>query len=561
MEIQIHREEIPIVPEDRPTSPQAGELSPLDDAPIVIHGPMHGTGPDAGDLAPSAAVAASAVPARSSAAAPPAVIPEGRSSADRAGVAAQGNAATEPRRALGLDAVRGFFLVLMTFSFTTHAGLLPAWLYHVQTPPPTFALADVPGIGWPDLAYPGFIFAMAAALPIALARRIDVGETELGIILGAIRRFVMLFVFALLIGHSNTFFIGYTQAGRALAVLGFAIMFAIFVQRRRDWSERTLRWVNRAGWIAAVLFLALSPLVYDSTFLPARRDEIIAYLAVASLFGSVLWYFTRDNLSLRLAALAGVVALYLGARGDGWIQQWWWSSPAPWLFRPTDLVVMIAVIPGTIVGDSILRWMRSAPDGPPMSASGGREWSATRVTTLALLALATLPIVVFGLWGRWMPETAQAGLLLCLAGAILVRRPTSASERLLRDLFAWAAAWLLIGLLLEPSEGGIKKVPDTLSYFFTVTGLAMMLLVTLTAVVEVLGRRKMVQALIDVGHNAMLCYVLYTVFLNSLWEMVPPLRGVLQESGGAELLRGVVTTIVVVLLVRAFTRKRIFWRA
>lgn len=544
--------------DDKP-QPGAAERSPLDDAPIVIHGPVQGA------RRGTATEPASRPPAPPIAAAP--VLPEAAGVAARSGVGVGDRSesdpaagAAEPRRALGLDALRGFFLVLMTFSFTTDTGLLPRWLYHRQNPPPTFTLVDAPGIGWPDLAYPAFVFAMAAALPIALMRRIDAGETEVGIILGAVRRFLLLFVFALMIGHSNTYFTGYTQTGRALAILGFLIMFAMFVRRRKDWREERFRWVNRVGWIAAVLFLALSPLAYGRTFSPARRDEIIAYLAVASLVGSVVWYFTRGNWGARLAVLAGIVALYLGARGEGWIQTWWWSSPAPWLFRPTDLGLMTVVIPGTIAGDIILRWMRSSSAGPGLGGYPLAGWSTARVTTLALLGVTFMPIVVMGLYARAVQPTSQIVVLLCLAGAVLVWRPVSDNERMLRDLFAWAAVWLLIGLFLEPSEGGIRKVPDTLSYFFTVTGVAMMLLVSLMALVEVLRRGRSVAVLVDVGHNPMLCYVLYTTFFNSIFEMIPALRPVLSDSAGGELLRAILSTLLVVLVVQAFTRKRIFWR-
>ncbi|HUR92346.1 MAG TPA: DUF5009 domain-containing protein, partial [Gemmatimonadaceae bacterium] len=523
---------------------------------IVIHGPLHGS-PEGG--------LSSEYPVRSPT--PPPSREAGTARLLASLKAADGGRSetpdsgsrSQPRRALSLDALRGFFLVLMTFGFTIQTALLPLWMYHKQMPPPTLALVDAPGIGWRDLAYAAFIFTMAAALPITLSRRIEQGETEVSIVLAALRRFGLLFVFALLIGHANTYFIGYTQTGRALAILGFVIMFAVFVRRRADWSERTSVWISRAGWIAAILFLTLSPLTYGKTFSPARRDEIIAYLAVASLFGSLVWYFTRNNLQARLAVLAGIVALYLGARGDGWIGQWWWSSPAPWLFRPTDLGLMAVVIPGTIAGDVILRWMRT-PAGPHASVTSDSSWSRSRVAALAGLGFVLTPIVVAGLYGRWVGETTQAAGVLCLLGAGLVWRPTTEHERMLRALFAWAAVWLLIGLFLEPSEGGIKKVPETLSYFFTVTGLTMMLLVAFAAIVEVLNRRKSVATLIDVGHNPMLCYVLYTVFLNSILEMIPPVRGVLRDSAGSVVLRSVISTIVVVLLVRLFTRKRIFWR-
>jgi predicted acyltransferase len=531
-----------------------------DDAPIVIHGPIHGGGAARDDT--DQAVALATPPAGMRLPAPGALgdadgsaVPDVGPSQGNEGVAPAGTGAPEPRRAYSLDALRGLFLILMTLGFTIHGSYFPDWMYHRQFPPPG-NLVEIPGIAWRDLAYAAFLFTMAAALPITLSRRIEKGETEVATVLAAIRRFIMLFVFALLIGHSNTFFIGYTQEARGLAIAGFVIMFLIFTRRRKDWDERWHMVVNRAGWIAAVLFLALSPLLYDSTFTPTRRDDIIAGLAFAALSGSIIWYFTRDNLNARLVVLAATLALYLGARGEGWIQSFWWSSPAPWLFRPSQLTLLAVVIPGTIAGDILIKWMRA----PAVSAATGGTWSGARIMLLSVLSLAVAPLVVVGLYSRWVQVTTQLAIALCIVGAFLTWRPTSSTELLLRRLFAWAALWLILGLILDPFEGGIKKVPDTLSYYFTVTGVTMMAMVALVAIVDVRGWRKAVRPLIDVGHNPMLMYVVYTVFLNSLLELIPAMRSVLRGSPGESILRSLITTVVVVLIVQAFTRKRIFWR-
>lgn len=556
----MQRERETTVPDDKHTSQPAGERSPLDEAPIVIHGPLQGTD--------SSAAGESAVsPERGSSAmgdargrrmlgdADGSGIPDVSPSSDEAGVAPPQEPSAEPRRAYSLDALRGLFLVLMTLGFTIHGQYFPDWMYHRQFPPPG-DLVEVAGIAWRDLAYAAFLFTMAAALPITLSRRIEREETEMAIVFAAIRRFVMLFVFALLIGHSNTFFTGYTQEARALAILGFVIMALVFTRRRKDWSERWFKVANAAGWMAAVLFLALSPLVYDSVFTPTRRDDIIAGLAFAALSGSLIWYFTRDNLNARLLVLAGAIALYLGARSEGWIQSFWWNSPAPWLFQASQLTLLAVVIPGTIAGDVLLRWMR-APTAPDHISV---RWSDSRIVLLSMLSLAFAPLIVVGMYNRWVLGTTQLAIALCIAGAFLTWRPTSSTERLLRRLFSWAALWLLLGLVLEPFEGGIKKVPDTLSYFFTVTGVTMMTMVALVAIVDVKGWRKSVGPLIDVGHNPMLAYVLFTVFLNSLTEMFPATRSLLRASAGESILRSAITTVLVVLIVQLFTRKRIFWR-
>jgi len=139
-------------------------------------------------------------------------------------------------------------------------------------------------------------------------------------------------------------------------------------------------------------------------------------------------------------------------------------------------------------------------------------------------------------------------------------RPVTPTERMMRSLYLWAAIWLTMGLFLEPFEGGIKKVPETLSYFFTVTGTTSMLLVALTGIIDALERRRWVSVLIDVGHNPLLCYVLFTVFLNSLFELIPPLRSVLQSSPALSLVRSAINVVIVVAVVRYVSRRRIYWR-
>jgi predicted acyltransferase len=531
----------------------SGPLGKLtDEEPIVIHPPVHGAGsepPASAALAPVTPEASQAIGAPAGVAAPARDLTPLDAQEPR--VPASGGARV---RARSLDALRGFFLLLMTLGFTIHGRMFPEWMYHRQFPPPG-DLMPIAGLTWRDLAYAAFLFTMAAALPITLSRRIESGETEIATMLAVLRRFILLFAFALLIGHSNTYFTGYTQETRVLAIAGFFIMFAAFTRRRADWNEAKFRVLNVAGWIAAILFLALSPLLYDSAFSPARRDDIIAGLAFAALSGSVVWYFTRNKLGARLVILAGAVALYLASRGTGWVQEWWWSSPAPWLMRPSSLVLLTVVIPGTIAGDLLLRWMRSTP-----AESAPYRWSALRLGGLTLLSIATVPITVVGLYNRWVLGTTQLILLLCLAGFVITRRASHPAEQLVRQLFMWGTLWLLLGLIMDPAEGGIRKVPETLSYFFTVTGVTMMLLVAFVISVDLLKHRHWSRILVDVGHNPMLAYVLYTVFLNSLLELIPPLRGVLRASPGEAILRSLVITAVVALTVQAFSRRKIFWR-
>jgi predicted acyltransferase len=469
-----------------------------------------------------------------------------------AGAAVRAPAAAA-RRAHGLDALRGLFLLSMTFGFTLWEGLFPAWMYHRQEPPPTHELALIAGLTWRDLTYPAFLLSMAAALPIALGRRIERGATGRDVARAALRRGLLLFVFALVVGHSSGYWIGeYTATSEGIGLLGFALMFALFTRRRPDWDPRAFAWVRRLGWAAALAFLALTPLLYGKSFSFTRRDEILAELAFASAAGALVWYATRESPLARLGVLAGVVAASLAAREEGWVQSLWWASPAPWLFEGDLLKLLLVVIPGTLAGDLLWAWMGAPPE---QRERPGR--SRARLLLFAGVAAAFPPVLVVGLTGRWIAGTTAVAVALVAAGLALVRRPAGASERLLRQLFLWGAFWLLLGLVLEPFEGGIKKVPGTLSYYFAAGGSALMLLVAMVAAVDLLGERRASRVLVEVGQNPMLCYVTYTAFLNPLLDLVAPFE---PSSAGAALVRSLLLVAIVAALVRQATRRGVVWR-
>jgi predicted acyltransferase len=460
---------------------------------------------------------------------------------------------TESRRAHSLDALRGLFLISMTLGFSLRGSDYPLWMYHRQMPPPEFSVVPVAGLGWRDLAYGAFLFTMAAALPLTLSRKIAKGETEIAIMLGGIKRFAMLLFFALLVGHSNTYFTGYTQTARALSLAGLLAMALVFTRRRPDWNEKTFSIVQGAGWVFAIAFLALSPLTYGKTFTPTRIDDVISGLAFAALAGIVVWYFTRENLTARLGVLAFAVALFLGSREDGWLQQWWYSSPAPWAFAPSRLGLLTIVIPGTIAGDAVLRWMRSTETTP-------LSWGNGRMLTIAALAFAFAPIIVIGTYTRQVHITAQLCIGMAIGGALLTMKPATSVERSIRSLMLWGGVWIVLGILMEPFQGGIKKVPETLSYFFTIAGITTMLLVSLMVVVDGLGKQKWARTLIDVGHNPLLMYVVLSIGITAALEMIEPLRGVMRSTPALSFTRSAIETGLAVLIVRMASRRRVYWR-
>jgi hypothetical protein len=79
-------------------------------------------------------------------------------------------------------------------------------------------------------------------------------------------------------------------------------------------------------------------------------------------------------------------------------------------------------------------------------------------------------------------------------------------------------------------------------------------------VVDLLKKRRVVSTLIDIGHNPLLCYVLYTVLISSILELFPLTRGIFERSTTMAVVGIILGTAVVVLITRWASRRRIFWR-
>ena len=93
-------------------------------------------------------------------------------------------------RSFALDALRGYAILTMVLSATISFHILPGWMYHAQTPPPDHAFnPTVPGLTWVDLVFPFFLFAMGAAFPFSIKRKIEKGETKKKAILEGFKRY------------------------------------------------------------------------------------------------------------------------------------------------------------------------------------------------------------------------------------------------------------------------------------------------------------------------------------------------------------------------------------
>ncbi len=471
-------------------------------------------------------------------------------------------------RALALDALRGLAILAMLLSgqMPFHSNALPSWMYHAQVPPPQFEFqADLPGISWVDLVFPFFLFAMGAAFPLALSRRMENKTPPWKLLLFIAERGFLLAFFALFVQAIRPHVISaHPTAGIwGLGLLGFFILFPILTRLPQTWASWIRASIRAAGWLGAVLFCRFVTYPDGTGFQLTRSDIIIVVLANMAVFGSLVWMLTRENLLLRLGVLGIVFAIRLSnlpqATG-GWVHDLWDWSPAPWIYKLYYLQYLCIVIPGTIAGDLILQWTRrkSAPE----KISIPRSWPLAQYLTILLTTILLVLVSLIGLKARWLVETTLVDFALCWVGWWLLRKPLNETEQLFQNLFHWAVYWLVLGLVFEPYEGGIKKDHPTLSYYFVTSGLAIFTLIGFSILIDVFQQKRWLRLLIDNGQNPMIAYAGINNFI------IP----VLALTGGSALLvawattpwrgfwKGVIITLLLALTVSFLTRRKIFWR-
>jgi hypothetical protein len=470
-----------------------------------------------------------------------------------------------PRRADALDALRGFAILAMALQGMLFGLDLPAWMYHAQLPPPTHAFdAAQAGLTWVDLVFPFFLFSMGAALPLALARRLDRGAGRPALAAYALRRGLLLLAFAVYVEHIVPWKFAVDGQVSALrwiwSLAAFAALFPAFARLPRGWSTALTIGARIVGWSAMLTIVLTLRYSDDGAFDLRHGDVILAVLALNVTVAAWLWLASPNSLPARLGMLLVVLAIILGAQPEGRLHTAWNWQPAGTLFTPAYLKYLLIVLPGTIAGDR-LRQQLSAPARTPS------QDRAAHPLPLALLTCALCVAVCAGLQARWTLTTAAMVLPASLAGWRLLTPRTCAGELSVRPIFGWGVLWLAVGLLLEPYQGGIKKDPATLSYFFTTAGLACFALVLLECLSRMPRGRAWERLLIANGQNPMIAYV-------GIRNLLPPVLGLVAAEATVNTMLtrlglaspwwgfgwACVKTLLLALAVALLTRLRVRWR-
>jgi predicted acyltransferase len=456
-----------------------------------------------------------------------------------------------------LDALRGIAILLMVLSSSIAFGILPGWMYHAQTPPPTHIFnPDLPGITWVDLVFPFFLFTMGAAIPLALIKKLgnqDVLKTSRQLI----QRYLLLVFFALFTFYARGWVMRSAAGWQeyALSISCFLLLFLIFIRFPEAINKKLVFACKLLGLALAGAFLGYYP--FSNGFNLAESDIIIIVLANMALFGTLIWWFTRNQPLLRIAVLPLVMGILLAAKVEGsWNSIFFNWSPLPWMYKFHYLKYLFIVLPGTFAGEWLMRRGTHPANGLPIS-------DQPSLLSSAFLSLAILIVTVTCLYNRLLVLNLGLTLVTTISLLLLLKKVRQGADQILFLKLARAGSYLLLlGLFFEAFEGGIKKDFSTFSYYFVSGGLAFLVLLSFS-IFEKLGYFSgMMKYLGYTGKNPMVAYTAGNLFLIPLLKITGTasyLDQLIQLPAGG-LIRGLVFTVIVSLVTVYCTKRNLLWR-
>jgi len=461
------------------------------------------------------------------------------------------------KREEALDALRGLAILLMVLSSSISFGILPAWMYHAQVPPPYHVFKpELPGITWVDLVFPFFLFTMGAAIPLALQKKLS-EQSVFKTVGQLVQRYLLLVVFALFTFYARAWVMSGTPGWKEqlLSIGCFLVLFMMYARFSKLKNPMLALAIKIVGFALAAAFLIWYP--FKSGFSLNSSDIIIIVLANMAFFGTLIWWLTRNHPLLRIGILPLLMAILLTAKDVGtWNSAFFNWSPLPWMYKLYYLKYLFIVLPGTFAGE----WLLNRSTSPLQDLMEGAK---ARLLSAGALCWLLLISNVVCLYMRWLVPNLLVSAVLSMFLLQLLKKLNDGSDKTLFTKFANAGVYLLVlGLFFEAFEGGIKKDISTFSYYFLNTGLAFLVLLSLT-IFERLGYfSAIITYLGNNGKNPMVAYTAGNLFLIPLLKLTGAevyLDSVASLPAGG-FIRGLIFTGTVSLITLYCTRAKLFWK-
>lgn len=453
-----------------------------------------------------------------------------------------------------LDALRGFAILAMVLSGSIAFGVLPAWMYHAQVPPPKHEfIPELPGITWVDLVFPFFLFSMGAAIPLALSKLEKEGASFIRVIWIAGRRFLLLTFFAFYTVHMRAAMIAAPPGigDHLLSIVGFVLLCFQFYEHKGEKYKTLFMTLKILAFVIAAFLLYYLPFKDGKGFSLTRVDVIILVLGNMAFFGTITWWFTRYNPILRVAILPFVMAIFLGAKEESsWNEALFNYSPLPWMYRFYYLKYLFIIIPGSLAGEWLLQSVQQKD----------KEGDKQTVTLISFLCICLVITNVWLLFSRSLVLNLALSVAFSLLIFYLLKRAHALQGKLYK--FAQAGFYLLLlGLFFEAYEGGIKKDFSTYSYYFVTTGLSFFMLIAFYGLQLTKVGSYIVHYLGINGRNPMVAYVAGNLLLIPLLHLTGGMEYLDRLSGTwTGFMRGIIFTGIISLITVFFVQRKWFWK-
>lgn len=462
------------------------------------------------------------------------------------------------RRIASIDLIRGVAIVgmILCANIGFNSGL-PAWMFHAQTPPPTYAFnPDVAGLTWVDLVFPFFLFPMGAAFPLAMRKRLENGKSRWSVAGSLLKRWAILTVFALILGNAYEIW-GTSQPAWQVYLFYFAVWGGLFMAlvRINDEADRT-GWKKHKGSIinsAGILLLILLAYIFVSHFgislNKGASDIIIMILANVALFGGLIWMFTKDNIRLRWLIFLFIAAIKATSSYTPQVLDFVPSCDCiSWFFKYDFLQYLLIAIPGSIIGDMVLDHSRQ----------GKKIEIDAKGTAAGFIALVAVLVQLWGLFTRNV--SADFIISASLAGIFAIQTWKNRNIAAITGYIGFIL--MLIGIAFDPIDGGITKDYCNLSYLFTTGGMAALV----TSFLLMLEMKFGVKGpfLAGVGQNPMIAYTVTTFIIGPVLRLtgiMPLITGLAEGSQFWGVMQGIFLTFLMMCVTYLFTRLRLFWRS
>ncbi len=460
-----------------------------------------------------------------------------------------------------LDALRGFAIFAMILSGSIAYGdTLPAWMYHMQVPPPDHSFnPKLPGITWVDLVFPFFLFAMGAAIPLSLQKE----KSTIKVVLKSIKRFLLLVFFALFFNHLKAWVIAPNPTWREelISIMAFVLLILLLVKIKNRVFEIIIK---LSVLITCILLVYYLPFHNGKGFDVYKSDIIIMVLANMALFGTLIFWFTRNNSLIRIGLLLFIMPIFLSVKEPSisWQKTLFEFNSIgdfkiDWVYKFYFLKYLFIILPATVVGKWIVNSSLFVMNKDSESFNEKLNLQNHFSIGICLIIFYIVFCNLYCLFNRYLFANVfiTSSLLFLLYYLFKKINASAFYKRLLQ----FATYFLLLGLFFEAYEGGIKKDSSTYSYYFVTTGLASLVIIFFDKAIQLKLLKWMVQQFAAIGKNPLMGYMMGSLLLLPLLHLTGLYKvwNKMNTNAWIGLIKGLSFTLLVCLITNIFTKYKV----